>query len=101
MIKIVKEVNVIEGSLYSRIAEDGEIVCYDCWVVATCSDTRADFGIEDGEEYIHNLTFKGAFQDPDYHYYHVDRGAVRGAEKLAARVGDRGYINTNFWTKSE
>ncbi len=91
MIKIIAEVDVIEGALYSKLAEDGEIICYDCWVVATCSD---------GEEYVHTLTFKGAFQDPDYHYYHVDHGAVRGAEKLAARVVDRGYINTNFWNKS-
>jgi len=84
----VSEVNVIETDLYSRMAEDGEIIVYDCIVRAIC----------DGEVYDHKVIFRGAFKDEYEGYYHVDYNAKKQAHILADRVADVSVINTDHWT---
>ena len=83
----ISEVNVLETDLYSRMAEDGEIVVYDCIVRAIC----------EGAVYDHKVIFKGAFKDQYEGYYHVDYNAAKDAERLANRVAEAGSINTDHW----
>ena len=83
----ISEVNVIETDLYSRMAEDGEIIVYDCIVRAIC----------DGDVYDHQVVFKGAFKDQYEGYYHVDYNASKDAKRFCNRVAEAGVINTDHW----
>jgi hypothetical protein len=83
----ISSVEVVEGYLYERMAEDGKIVVYDSFVRAIC----------DGDVYDHEVIFKGAFKDEYEGYYHVDYNAKPNAERLASRVAEAGFINTDHW----
>ena len=78
---------VVETDLYARMAEDEEIIVYDCIVEA----------LVDGDIYHHKHVFKGAVQDDEFGYWHVNRNCKDDAQHLADRVNTKGFINLDHW----
>jgi hypothetical protein len=85
----VSDVEIVETDLYERMAEDGAIIVYDCFVRVYC----------DGMVYDHEHVFKGAYKDQYEGYYHVNYNCRKEAEKLANRVAEAGQINTDHWNE--
>jgi len=82
----ISSVNAIEGNLYEVWGEDSKLVVFDVIVEAVC----------DGAIYHHTHVFKGVVEDREG-FAHPNFNAVKDADKLVARIADRGYIDTSHW----
>lgn len=83
----IESVEVIEGILYKKWAEDDYIYCYDLVVEA----------LVEGKIYRHNHVFFGAIEDEETGNWHVNYNAKPDAHKLAERVEKKGIINSKYW----
>jgi len=82
----IEGVEVVEGCLYKKWAEDDYIYCYDLVVEA----------LVDGKVYRHNHVFFGAFVDEEGYWY-PNYNAKPDAHALAKRIEEKGIINTKYW----
>lgn len=82
----ISTVEVIEGHLYEVWGEDSKLVVYDQFVRVIC----------DGEVWDHIHIFYGTVADREG-FHHPNFNAKAEAERLAARVHDRGWIDTKHW----
>lgn len=82
----IEGVEVVEGCLYKKWAEDDYIYCYDLVVDA----------VVDGKVYRHNMVFFGAVEDENG-FWHPNYNAKPEAHRLAERVAKKGIINTKYW----
>ena len=83
----VKMVDVIEGNLYKKWAEDDYIYVYDLVVQVVGVDYKY---------YVHKHVFYGCFVD-DEGFYHPDYNAKKDAHKLMNRILAKGEIDTKHW----
>lgn len=83
----IEGVEVIEGPLYKKWAEDDYIYCYDLVVDA----------VVDGKVYRHNHVFFGAFCNDETGNWYVNYNSKSDAHKLADAVAKKGIINSKYW----
>ena len=82
----ISEVKVVQGHLYEVWAEDQKLVVYDSFVRV----------VADGNVYDHFYLFKGYVED-DLGFCHPNYSAKDQVEKLAARIEECGFIDTQYW----
>lgn len=82
----VSSVHAIETDLYEVWGEDSKLVCYDMVVEV----------IVDGDIYHHKHVFKGCFRDEEG-IMRPNMGCKEQAQRLAQRVANHGWINTDHW----